>query len=1012
MKRLISFLLLVALLPIAVYAQADKKLIEKAEAGDINSMIMLGKCYEWGAGVPHDSTMALQWFRKAADKGSCEAWINIAKYYISSTLVPHDTARFYSICKEWADKGCPNAIAALGSAYLYGTGVQADTARALELFNLAAKKGSDFGMYSLGLAYCHGELGVKKDEKRGFAYFEKAVKKDMFFYGYDYIARAYASKNDFSMAWKYVNEPLKWKQPDAVTIAALMYYYGNGVTMNEAKAQQMMSGLVAEHHNLEWSQDVAGLVYMVTDDPALRDTVRGLQYWKEGDAFGSDGCTYRLARHYFNTDRPAMAKECLMRIVNKKKSNYGGEACYLLSQMAYEGQGEEQDIDAALSWLRIGADQYNNAQCATTLAGFYEGMDDDSGMDNSVIVERYYRRADELGDTNALAELGKYFANQGNTVAATMCFNEMIQNGNLDGYYWDAVLYASIGSDTRILLNKFLLGDKKGSVKCSETLGEIYEAGYGIVEPDNKKALKYYERAATPSAYYNIAMLYLKGEYGKRSKKDIAKGFDYLNRSADMGYIDAINTLGYCYETGMDVDSVDHVRALYYYKLLADNNVALGQFKMGLYYELGDGGLPVDSVKAIEFYTKAAEQGHGEAMCYLGDFYRIGRFLPLDREKAFEYYMSAHEADEEIGTYYVARSYLEGCGVDIDTSAAIPYLRMASDQGVGKATYLLGEFFNYGKGGMTQDNDSALYYYINGHQNGSGDASYVIGTKLAQEEMYAQAVEYFYTGAVRGNNDAMILFAICLQSGIGIDEDPAEAYKIMQIARSRVDDPRVYSFLGLACLQGNGCPEDESLGKSYLDTAANLGSESAMYYLGICYMEGYGCDPDTTIALRWLEKAADAGSMRACNMIGDYYEEREEFDKAVLYFQKAADNGDLTGICNLGYCYEKGNGVTLSYKKAYQLYMTAATQGSIRAYKMIANCYLEGIHVEQDAVEALNWLTKAADAGDVHAMYVIGSLLEDGENGIVRDLKKAKEWYKKAAAAGYEPAQAALNRLK
>lgn len=1012
MRRLITFLLLVALLPIVVCAQADKKLIEKADAGDINSMIILGKCYEFGAGVPHDSTMALQWFRKAADKGSCDAWLCMANYYLSSTLVPHDTARYFSICKEWADKGNPDAIAALGGAYECGYGVQADTARALELYKLAAKKGSEFAMYSLGVVYFFGDLGIRKDEKKGFAYLEKAAKKDIYFSARATLARAYAAKGDYAMAWKYVNELMKWKHPDAITLAAIMYYYGNGVTMNEAKAQQLMSDLVAEHHNLGWSQEMAGQVFMITDDPALRDTVRGLRYWREGDAFGSDGCTYRLARHYFGTDRPALAKEYLMKIVNKKKSYFGGEACYLLSQMAYEGQGGEPDIDAAMSWLRRGADQYNDVQCATTLAGFYAEMDDGSGMDNSVIVERYYRRADELGDTNALAELGRYFATQGNNVAATMCFNEMIQNGNLDGYFWNAILYASNNDNPKVLLDKFLLGDKKGSRRCSETLGEIYEEGYGIVEPDYKKAVKYYLRAATPEAYYKVALLYLRGDYGNRSKKDIAKGFNYLNRSADMGYIEAISTLGYCYETGQDVDSVDHVKALSYYKLLADHGVALGQFKMGLYYELGDGGLSVDSVKAIEYYTKAAEQGHGEAMCYLGDFYRIGRFLPLDKEKAFEYYMSAHEADEEIGTYYVARSYLEGCGVDIDTAAAIPYLRMASGQGVGKASYLLGEFYNYGKGGIAQDKDSALYYYIDGHQNGSGDASYVIGTKLAQEEMYARAVEYFYTGAVRGNNDAMILFAICLQSGIGIDEDPAEAYKIMQIARSRVNDPRVYSFLGLACLQGNGCPKDESLGKSYLDTAATLGSESAMYYLGICYMEGYGCDPDTTIALRWLEKAVDAGSTRACNMLGDYYEEREEYEKAVTYFQKAADCGDLTGICNLGYCYEKGYGVTLNYKRAYQLYMTAATQGSIRAYKMIANCYLEGIHVEQDAVEALNWLTKAADAGDVHAMYVIGSLLEDGENGIVRDLKKAKEWYKKAAAAGYEPAQAALNRLR
>ena len=225
-------------------------------------------------------------------------------------------------------------------------------------------------------------------------------------------------------------------------------------------------------------------------------------------------------------------------------------------------------------------------------------------------------------------------------------------------------------------------------------------------------------------------------------------------------------------------------------------------------------------------------------------------------------------------------------------------------------------------------------------------------------------------------------------------------------------DNRAYTQLGIACLQGNGCPEDESLGKAYLDTAANMGNVLAMYDLGLCYLNGYGCLVDTALAISWLEKAADNEKIEAINELGDVYEAQGDFKNAVLYYEKGVTMGSLESYCNLGYCYESGQGVVLNSKKAYDLYMYAAEKGYPRALMNVASCYLNGIYVEPNAAEALNWLIKAADAGNVKAMYYCGSILENGEDGVPVDLKKAKAWYKKAAAAGYAPAAAALGRMK
>ena len=262
------------------------------------------------------------------------------------------------------------------------------------------------------------------------------------------------------------------------------------------------------------------------------------------------------------------------------------------------------------------------------------------------------------------------------------------------------------------------------------------------------------------------------------------------------------------------------------------------------------------------------------------------------------------------------------------------------------------------------------------------------------------------SSAQRGDVNAGIALAACLQNGIGIEEaDPKAAYKLYENIANTSHDARAYGALGLACLQGNGCPEDDNLGKAYLDTAVSLGHEASLFYLGACYLSGLGCRADTATAISWLEKAADNENIRAINTLGDIYRQQGELKNAVLYYEKAVTLGSLEGYCNLGYCYQEGLGVVLNSQKAYELYKFAADHEYNRAYRMLASCYTNGIYVEPSMAEALNWLTKAADNGDVIAMYYCGSILEEGDEGVPADKKKAREWYKKAAAQGDASAQ-------
>lgn len=1012
MKRVFLSLFLLSLLPLAVQAQADKKLIEKAQKGDPTAMVRLGECYELGAGVAHDSTIAAQWFQKAADLGDGEGWIRLSKYYLTGTILPKDTARYFAIRKEWADKGLPNGIAALAIAYENGFGVAEDTEKAIELYQLAIKKGSSWGYNRMGRILLFGAHGISQDEKKAIEYTQKAY-KDGDLSSADDVARCYifGSKKDYKTAWKWIYEGMKWNDPFAHTSAAQMYFNGWGTEMNEAKAQEILEKLIAENHNLPYTQYLAGQTFLTTDNIALRDTAKAIRIWMEGDARNFSNCQLALGRYYIDNGQQEKGYNYLRKAAaNSDNSYFQGEACLNLSICCYNGWGCEQNMDNTFNWLHRGADQFKHAECASALASLY-ASEEYSDLPQTV---KYYRLADQYGDTSALASLSQLYALNGNNEQAAECCNEMIAKGLVDGYYHLGLTYTNIGQDKESL-KSFETGAKNGSRLCNEALGIIYENGLCNVKKSLPKAASYYDKASTPFALYHEGIILINNGLEKKKVDDIAKdearGIECFQQAADNGHIDAIFALGYCYETGSHVEA-NQPKALSYYQELSDNGIAAGQFKVGRYYEEGEGGLEADSVKALQYYQMAADQDYGEAICYLGDFYRIGQFLPLDKEKAFEYYMNAHQVGEEMGSYYVGRSYLEGCGVAVDTASALPYLYIASAMGVGNASYKLATFYNYGIGTKSQDADSALYYYFKGHDDGSGDASYFIGHQLINEEDYESGVQYLYIAAQRGSTDGMSEFALMLQQGVGIEADPESAYKIWENVIRRTNDNRAYCQLGIACLQGNGCPEDEALGKAYLDTAANLGNILAMRNLGICYENGYGCRIDTSMAISWFEKAADNEDVRAINELGDIYEEQGDFKNAALYYEKAVAAGSLEGYCNLGYCYENGQGVILNSQKAYELYMVAAEHGYSRGYRCVANCYFNGIYVEENMAEGFKWMEQAAEAGDVIAMYYCGALLEEGAEGLAANPKKAREWYKMAAAAGYDPAAAALSRMK
>ena len=117
-----------------------------------------------------------------------------------------------------------------------------------------------------------------------------------------------------------------------------------------------------------------------------------------------------------------------------------------------------------------------------------------------------------------------------------------------------------------------------------------------------------------------------------------------------------------------------------------------------------------------------------------------------------------------------------------------------------------------------------------------------------------------------------------------------------------------------------------------------------------------------------------------------------------------AAKGDAIALCNLGYRYEKGNGVPQDYTEALKWYRRAAKQGQASAQCNLGQMYYHGKGVRTNLPEALKWFLKAANQDDASAQYNLGIIYDFGE-GVKTDHAESLNWFLKAGNHGLAEAQ-------
>ena len=309
----------------------------------------------------------------------------------------------------------------------------------------------------------------------------------------------------------------------------------------------------------------------------------------------------------------------------------------ILGVLYNNGHGVEQDIETALGWYELAAQQGLD-KALYNLGNFHSDAGSGAHFDYAKAID-YYDQAIAMGYHHAMLNRG--------------VMHEYGRGGPVDDAA-AAELYQSAAD--------------AGNAIAMSNLATLYRNGYGV-EQNTARALELYQQGAAldnVDALANLGNWYYYGDNGVET--DYAKAIEYLDQAAAMDHAGSIVLRGYMIDVG-EGGEADLDLAIEYYERGADLGNTTAMTNLAFIYSDGDDD--DDLGYAIDLYRQAADLGDYDAMSDLGFMYEYGHGTTKDRTAAFALYRFAAAegaargavnyalmlADSESGWYKPSEAY-------------------------------------------------------------------------------------------------------------------------------------------------------------------------------------------------------------------------------------------------------------------------------------------------------------------------------------------------------------------
>lgn len=136
----------------------------------------------------------------------------------------------------------------------------------------------------------------------------------------------------------------------------------------------------------------------------------------------------------------------------------------------------------------------------------------------------------------------------------------------------------------------------------------------------------------------------------------------------------------------------------------------------------------------------------------------------------------------------------------------------------------------------------------------------------------------------------------------------------------------------------------------------------------------------------------------------------EHYDSAAKIWSSEELGSDIRALFSLGRLYMNGKGVEVNQQKAVEYYQKAADGGHLSAQFNLGLAYFKGAGVSKNIEQAMALWRGAAEAGHDGAQYNVGALLWQGEL-VEQDQATAMEWFRQSSSNGNSQAKRFLGSL-
>jgi len=423
-------------------------------------------------------------------------------------------------------------------------------------------------------------------------------------------------------------------------------------------------------------------------------------------------------------------------------------------------------------------------------------------------------------------------------------------------------------------------------------------------------------------------------------------------------------------------NSKDYATALKLWQPLADAGMAKAQTNLALMYYDGQ-GVQKNFAQAFALAKPAAIQGIKQSQYLTGLMYRDGYGVEQDSRKAYYWFMKAAAQGVPQAETQVCTMLSRGVGVAADPKKGMEWCERAAQQGDAEATREVQDLVSPYVSGSSTSVISVITTNapVQGLMNMSPLASCERSFAILKE------------AADKGDAFSQFRITSCYQHGLGTTKDLAQA-------------------------------------AYYLTKSAAQGYAGAESSLAECYMwGGLGVPKDDNQAIEWYRKAAAQGLAVAQQRLDGLLKRKAILD----HDRESAKMGDAAAQTRVAFALLNGTGVQKDQKEAVKLFLASTQKGDPTAQSEMGELAEEGTVFPKNMKEAFSWYLKAANQGNAYAKYKVGRFYFDGTgvrrnysqaflwfqrgnnktmmgecyekgNGVRKDLKKAIELYREAAA--------------